>query len=362
MPESRPGRWWQIGSLVATALLFAIGVESPFAFAQPVPCSTTITDCGCVILSPGQYTLGNPLVSSSPGEDCIDVDSPGVELDLAGFSITGPLANPPPTPPAPPEVTAVGINFERKASRAILNGGGATVSGFNQGVVIIGYEATANDFSTTANEVGFVLFGTRDSRVSNFDASGNGENGIMIESGSHNQLTGFAANSNGGDGVLLFDSAHSQLSGFTANSNAGQGVNVGVVAMHNQLTAFAANSNTGDGVFLSDKADSNEISGFITDSNGLSGVDIMRFIGIVSCAGPKRIPCNAPSKRNLVENGDAEDNSVYGIEVVNTRTEEIIGNTATSNGTDDLFDSNTRCDGDKWQRNTFGTANQPCIH
>ena len=39
------------------------------------------------------------------------------------------------------EVTAVGINFERKASRAILDGGGATVSGFNQGVVIIGYEA-----------------------------------------------------------------------------------------------------------------------------------------------------------------------------------------------------------------------------
>ena len=182
-----------------------------------------------------------------------------------------------------------------------------------------------------------MLFGTRDSRVSNFDASGNGENGIMIESGSHNQLTGFAANSNGGDGVLLFDSAHSQLSGFTANSNAGQGVNVGVVAMHNQPTAFAANSNTGDGVFLSDKADSNEISGFITDSNGLSGVDIMRFIGIVSCSGPKRIPCLVSKKRNLVENGDAEDNSVYGIDVVNTRTEEIIGNTATSNGTDDLL-------------------------
>ena len=178
------------------------------------------------------------------------------------------------------------------------------------------------------------------------------KDGIMIESGSHNQLTGFAANSNGGDGVLLFDTAHSQLSGFTANSNAGQGVNVGVVAMHNQLTAFAANSNTGDGVFLSDKADSNEISGFITDSNGLSGVDIMRFNGIVSCSGPKRIPCNAPSKRNLVEDGDAEDNSVYGIDVVNTRTEEIIGNTATSNGTDDLFDSNSRCDGDKWRVRT----------
>ena len=118
--------------------------------------------------------------------------------------------------------------------------------------------------------------------------------------------------------------------------NAGQGVNVGVVAMHNQLTGFAANSNTGDGVFLSDKPDPTPLPGFITDSNGLSGVDIMRFVGIVSCSGPKRIPCNAPSKRNLVENGDAEDNSVYGIDVVNTRTEEIIGNTATSNGTYDV--------------------------
>ena len=183
----------------------------------------------------------------------------------------------------------------------------------------------------------------------------------MIVSGSHNQLSGFAANSNGGGGVLLFDTAHNQLAGFTANSNAYQGVNVGVVAMHNQLTGFTANSNAGDGVFLSDKADSNEISGFVTNSNGLSGVDIMRFTRIVTCFGPKGIPCNARSKRNLVGNGDAEDNSVYGIDVVNTRDEEIIGNTATSNGTDDLFDSNSRCDGDKWQRNTFGTANQPCI-
>jgi len=348
------------GSLVATALLFAIGVEAPFALAQPVPCSMTITDCGCVILSPGKYTLENPLVSSSATEDCIDVDSPGVELDLAGFSITGPLANP---PPAQAEVTAEGINFERKASRAILNGGGATVSGFNQGVVITGYEGNANDFSTSANEAGLVLFGTRDNRVNNFDASSNGQDGVMIESGSNNQPSGFAANSNGGDGVLLFDTAHNQLSGFTANSDAGQGVNVGGVAMHNQLNGFTANSNAGDGVFLSDKADSNEISGFITDSNGLSGVDIIRFpVGHVACAGSKGIPCNAPSKRNLVEDDDAEDNSVYGIDVVNTRAEEIIGNTATSNGIDDLFDSNSRCDGDKWQRNTFGTANRPCIH
>jgi len=115
-------------------------------------------------------------------------------------------------------------------------------------------------------------------------------------------------------------------------------------------------------VLLSDKADSNEISGFITDSNGLSGVDIMRFpAGHVFCSGPKGIPCNAPSKRNLVEDGEAEDNRSCGIDVVNTGDEEIIGNTAISNGADDLFDSHPRCDGDKWRRNTFGTANQPCI-
>lgn len=355
----RRARGARTGSLVATALLLAIGVGSPFALAQPA-CPETITECGCRILSPGQYTLGKPLVSSSVGEECIDVDSPGVELDLAGFSIAGPLANP---PPALTKVTADGINFERKASKAILNGGGATVSGFSQGVVITGYEDNADDFSTTANEVGVVLFGTRDSRVSNFAASSNGQDGIMIEFGSHNQLSGFAANSNGGGGVLLFDTAHNQLSGFTANSNADQGVSVAGVAMHNQLTGFTANSNAGDGVYLSDKADSNEISGFVTDSNDLSGVDIMRFpVGRVACVTLKGIPCNAPSKRNLVEDGEAEDNRSCGIDVVNTDDEEIIGNTAISNGGDDLFDSHPRCGADKWQRNIFDTANRPCIH
>ena len=37
------------------------------------------------------------------------------------------------------------------------------------------------------------------------------------------------------------------------------------------------------------------------------------------------------------------------------------GNTALGNGSDDLEDGNTDCDNNRWTKNTFGTANQPCI-
>lgn len=340
-------------------MLFAIGVELPFALAQPA-CPETITACGCRILSPGKYTLGNSVASSSTTEDCVDVNSGGVELDLAGFSVTGPLANP---LIASDQVTAVGINFERKASNAIFNGGGATVSGFSTGIEITGDKANANDFSATANVFGLLLLETHDSRVSNFDANSNIETGVAISLGSHNQLSGFATNSNSDfSGVLLAYTAHNQLTGFTANSNAGDGVTLENVAVHNQLTGFTANSNAGDGVWLVNEADSNEISDFITDSNGSSGVDIMRFTLIHCLGGANDIPCNAPSMRNLVENGDAEDNSVFGIDVVNTGDDEIIANTATSNGTYDLFDSHPRCGTDRWHGNIFNTANVPCIH
>jgi hypothetical protein len=341
-------------------LLFAVGVELPLALAQPA-CPEIITTCGCRILSPGKYTLGNSVASSSTTEDCVDVNSGGVELDLAGFSVTGPLANPLITSD---QVTAVGINFERRASNANFDGGGATVSGFSTGVEITGDKANANDFVTTANVFGLLLLATHDSRVSNFDANSNVENGVAISLGSHNQLSGFATNSNGDfSGVSLAYTAHNRLTGFTSNSNAGDGVTLENVAVHNQLSGFTANSNAFDGVVLMNKADSNQISDFITDSNGSSGLEIMRFVRI-GCGGfgPSDIPCNAPSRRNLVENGDAEDNSVFGIDVDNTGDEEIIGNTATSNGTYDLFDSHPRCGTDRWHGNIFDTANVPCIH
>ena len=100
--RSTRARW---GGLIV--LLFAIGVELPFALAQPA-CPETITACGCRILSPGKYTLGNSVASSSTTEDCVDVNSGGVELDLAGFSVTGPLANP---LIASDQVTAVAVSY-----------------------------------------------------------------------------------------------------------------------------------------------------------------------------------------------------------------------------------------------------------
>jgi len=40
----------------------------------------------------------------------------------------------------------------------------------------------------------------------------------------------------------------------------------------------------------------------------------------------------------------------------------IIGNSAASNGTNDLYDANSGCDSDQWFGNSFVTANSGCIH
>ncbi|HJU27812.1 MAG TPA: hypothetical protein VJ718_01500, partial [Candidatus Binataceae bacterium] len=68
------------------------------------------------------------------------------------------------------------------------------------------------------------------------------------------------------------------------------------------------------------------------------------------------------SAYNQVIGGNLDKNGFYGIEVSQSRRNRIIGNSASGNGSDDLYDSTLGCDSNQWFGNSFTTANGGCIH
>jgi parallel beta-helix repeat protein len=139
-----------------------------------------------------------------------------------------------------------------------------------------------------------------DSEVREVTAPGNGA-GFFIEGGTNNRFTENDASSNGGFGIILDGATNTWLDRNIAN-------------------------NTGD------------------------------FSGItVGGGGGNRLT------GNTANNNGAFSLSGFGI-VVDSTGNEISGNTALGNGQGDLVDGNPNCDNNDWRNNTFGIANQSCIH
>jgi hypothetical protein len=64
----------------------------------------------------------------------------------------------------------------------------------------------------------------------------------------------------------------------------------------------------------------------------------------------------------IVFGGETDDNGTFGIAVSGSHGDTIVGNSADSNVTDDLFDGSSTCSGNLWFGNTFITANHSCIN
>jgi len=98
-------------------------------------CPPTINSCGCAILAPGTYKLGLAIDASqglTPSGACIDIASSFVTLDVAKKSITGPGGSSP---------TGIGILVRHGISTMLVEGRGATVTGWDVGLLI----QSAND-------------------------------------------------------------------------------------------------------------------------------------------------------------------------------------------------------------------------
>jgi parallel beta-helix repeat protein len=117
-----------------------------------------------------------------------------------------------------------------------------------------------------------------------------------------------------------------------------------------------------------------EVLGATTNNNVLQGnVATLNTIGIAILGGPSEnmIVNNflmnnssgiilASADLNTI-NANTVNSNLHGITLVASTQNEIHGNRALGNGSEDMFDSEPNCDDNQWRGNQFDTANQPCI-
>lgn len=153
---------------------------------------TRITSLPYHINTPGFYYLGGNLSLSGTGHG-IAVYVDNVTIDLMGCSLTFTGAG----------GTGAGIAIMGHKNVEIRNG---TISGFSVGIYEVG-TAGANhrvsniraDYNTTGEAIGIQLFG-KNHLVRGCTASNNGNNGIVVDSGT---ITGCVACNNANSGISL---------------------------------------------------------------------------------------------------------------------------------------------------------------
>jgi parallel beta-helix repeat protein len=115
------------------------------------------------------------------------------------------------------------------ASNAFIEGRGATISNFADGIEIDGAKAALENFTVTANsDAGLYLKSASQAAISNFTADSNTNDGVRISKGSYNTIVGqVRATNNGRYGVWLLGTSHNNLGGFYVEDNAIAGVYAG---------------------------------------------------------------------------------------------------------------------------------------
>lgn len=285
----------------AIALLIASAFPAGGFVRKPPPLplivSTSITACGR-ITHPGYYEVDSPLTAGSDPADCIQISAANVSLNLNGQAITGVNAG-------------SGVHVMRTGAQAYIEGGGATIADFMDGVEIDGVGAT----------------------VENFVASDNLDAGVLLNHARLATVANFAANSAGGgelDGVRL------------------------VGAAQNSIESFSVSHVNRFGVWLLGSSH-NSISGFTITYDGIAGI----YLGC-SMNGPDGSckPISPKSMFNAIFNGVSSDNSSgqagYGVALdVGDIFNRLSNVTAEFNQTYDVFDANSVCGKNMWFALTF---------
>lgn len=221
----------------AAAVAVIIGSEA--ARAQ---CARTILRCGCTITSAGLFTLGNPVGNSASGAgDCIAIRARNVVLNLNGYSITGPSNG---------TAKGSGVHILKSASGAFVEGLGATISGWTNGVETDSTNGTIDNIVTDSNDkAGVFLFKANDNHVTRITAEGNGQFGIFVSASDQNDIAASQASGNGVDGVLV---------GCIANSRGGCAVQT-KPSNSNDVYAVTSDSNGGDGIKVQFNSNRNNV-------------------------------------------------------------------------------------------------------
>ena len=285
MKSLNRGLFTSAGALALTVGLLLTGPQAAWAKKHGV--SPTVTDppvtaCGTLSASNTIYIVQNNLTQAGTG-DCLLLSGSNDTLDLNGFTITGPGGS------------STGAGLDITGSEDVVEGFDTFISGFAEGVLDVGTDTSGDQVNETGNAIGLELtstggfFGTGSTQMwSNFSADTNTKQGVFLNACADEcTITEFDASGNGADGVLVQGSAGPRISIFTLDSNGGAGLHVGctsgcgsnstvkiVDAPIGFNTPPAVAGNAGDGIFLDASESSTKDQVTLVKASGNGGVDL----------------------------------------------------------------------------------------
>lgn len=239
---------------------------------------------------------------SAPGKYFLAANCSGPGIAINASNVTLKLKGHTMTGPGTGDIGVAGVETFHTTRVNILGPG--TITNYGFGVALDQGVTHSTVGGITANNNAAAIFiatvGTNDNTIRNNTADHNANSGMVI------------------------DGSGTSIHGNTVNNNSGEGFDV--EGDGNAIRGNIADNNGDNGIVVN--ANSNTLNGNTTDNNSSDGI----FVN-----GP-----NPPLP-------GATNNTIR-------------GNTALGNSSDDLFDGNPGCDSNRWNGNTFNTANQPCIH
>ncbi len=295
--------------------LFAISLFLGFLLLRPASTQAAIS-CGDSLGPGGPYVLTSDLSCSGPG---LYLTGPAI-LDLRGHTID--------------------------------------CDGYGPGITISGRNAIVTNGRVTNCALGIQVSGSGGDTITRMEVDhGYSGTGILIETG--------------GDDAPVTQSiilAGNRIQGNYIHDNPGDGMDIGGFG-HNQVTNNRFENNR-DGVY--DSSDFDQYTGNVfTDTSGDAGIyltgDHNFLTGNVSNSNRYGFWISDNGSFNTINSNTAKNNYYDGIRVEG-ESNTINGNVATGNATSgdpgnyDLYDGNYLCDSNIWNANTFGTANDSCIH
>lgn len=290
---------------IAVVALTLVAAAHP-ANAQVTP--VQITSCGTTISTPGDYATATSLTSSSATEDCIDIDSPGVSLDVSNSTLTGPGGS---------GVTAAGIRITKDANGVQIFFLGATIQNFG-----IGIDDEGSGVVISAATAGGTI-------------TGNAAQGILVDKADDVLIDSANSESNGGAGIELLHATGVTIKGVPSmSSNGGYGLWVHS-SSHNQFFNLDSFENKLSGIYVGESG-SDKLSAKARDGEPSTN-NVFVDCGVIQNGGAG-IVLDLGDNRNVV-----------------TRC------TGQSNTDDDAIDGTPACTHNQWVNNMFVKTNRSCI-
>jgi parallel beta-helix repeat protein len=211
------------------------------------------------------------------------------------------------------------------------------------GNYVLANDLTCSNFGIIISRASDVVVNLAGHRITG-SSTPDGSAGIKVQSGASRiriqgpgVITSFTGRNSGG--VLFFSTGTQEITAVTCTGNTNGFLLAGPARVHGNLA-----TNNGDGIVLLGSGQM-EITDNLATGNTMDGI----------------VTATSRNMHRIMHN-TAAFNGRYGISAEDgSRDNNIISNTALGNGSYDLFDGNSTCQ-NKWEANTFGTSEGPCIH